>query len=468
MVYSYVAEDGKRKQKWETCHTYKDALKRKAEVENQQFQGTFLPTSNQTISEFLKDFVSLYGEKKWGVSMYDSQTALIANYITPIIGDMEVQAVTPRVVDSYIQTLQKTKCVSTKTRKATATYVSDKTIEKIIKLLHCAFRQAVRWELVARNPFDNVILPKTEYTKRDIWDADMIRTALDKCTDSKLYVAMNLAFACSLRMGEILGLTWKNVHISEEDIEADNAYVYIEQELARASRRAIETLGEKEVYYIFTPLMPNTSTRLILKKPKTDSSIRKVWLPKTLAYILREWRKTQEEIKSLLGDEYQDFDLVVALSNGRPCEDRIILKEFAKLREDTGLPRVVFHSLRHSSTTYKLKLNHGDLKATQGDTGHGSINMITDIYAHILDEDRKANAQKFEKAFYREPDLRGIRPPEEWKEPMPASAPADLVRLVEQLQKSPELACFLAALATACHANYNWYANYNWHANHNK
>lgn len=36
----------------------------------------------------------------------------------------------------------------------------------------------------------DVILPKTEYAKRDIWTADMIRLALDKCTDSKLYVAM--------------------------------------------------------------------------------------------------------------------------------------------------------------------------------------------------------------------------------------------------------------------------------------
>ena len=59
---------------------------------------------------------------------------------------------------------------------------------------------------------------------------------------------------------------------------------------------------------------------------------------------------------------------------------------------------MVFHSLRHSSTTYKLKLNHGDLKATQGDTGHAEIDMITSIYAHILDEDRKVNAQKFETA----------------------------------------------------------------------
>lgn len=216
----------------------------------------------------------------------------------------------------------------------------------------------------------------------------MIRLTLDKCTDSKLYVAMNLSFACSLRMGEILGLTWENVHISDEDIAADNAYVYIDKELTRASKRAIETLGEKDIYYIFTPLMPNTSTRIILKKPKTDSSIRKVWLPK-----------------------------------------------------------VVFHSLRHSSTTYKLKLNHGDLKATQGDTGHAEIDMITSIYAHILDEDRKVNAQKFETAFYAKPDLRNVRPPEEPAKSEPATL--DLESLVEQLQKSPELASALAALIAA-------------------
>ena len=334
-----------------------------------------------------------------------------------------------------------------KTRKAVTTYVSDKAIEKIIKLLRCAFKQAVRWEIIARNPFDNVILPKTEYAKRDIWTADMIRLALDKCTDSKLYVAMNLSFACSLRMGEILRLTWENVHISDEDIAADNAYVYIDKELTRASKRAIETLGEKDIYYIFTPLMPNTSTRIVLKKPKTDSSIRKVWLPKTLAYILREWKKSQDELKGFLGDEYQDFDLVVALPNGRPCEDRIILKEFAKLREDAGLPKVVFHSLRHSSTTYKLKLNHGDLKATQGDTGHAQIDMITSVYAHILDEDRKINAQKFETAFYAKPDLRNVRPPEEPAKSEPATL--DLESLVEQLQKSPELASALAALIAA-------------------
>lgn len=442
VVYNYTDENGQVKQKWETWHTHKEALKRKAEVENEQNKGTFIPPNNQKLSDFLYDFVCTYGEKKWGVSMYDAQTSLIANYINPIIGDMEVQSITTRVVDKYIQTLQKTPCVSTKTCKARSEFVTNATIEKIIKLLRCAFKQAVRWEMVGKNPFDNTILPKTEYKKRDIWDADTIRIALDKCEDSKLYIAINLSFACSLRLGEILGLTWKNVHIEDQDIAEDNAYIYVEAELERASKRAIDVIGEKDIYHIFQPLMSNTSTRLVLKKPKTQSSIRKVWLPKTVAYILRDWRKAQNELKGFLGDEYQDYDLVVALPNGRPCEGRIIHKEFAALKEAAKLPNVVFHSLRHSSTTYKLKLNHGDLKATQGDTGHAEIDMITKVYAHILDEDRKINAQKFESAFYSNPDLRQSRPPQE-------QAPAqtlDINALIEQLKQSPELANTLAAL----------------------
>ena len=122
-------------------------------------------------------------------------------------------------------------------------------------------------------------------------------------------------------------------------------------------------------------------------------------------------------------------------------------KEFSLLKEKAGLPNVVFHSLRHSSTTYKLKLNHGDLKATQGDTGHAEIDMITKVYAHILDEDRKINAQKFESAFYANPDLRNVKPPQEPEQPQAQTL--DLAALVEQLQKSLELASTLAALLTA-------------------
>ena len=223
--------------------------------------------------------------------------------------------------------------------------------------------------------------PKTNYKKREIWDAEMIRTALDGCKEPKLYIAMNLAFACSLRLGEIIGLQWDNVHISDADIAADDAHVIIMQELSRVSKDARQFMDEKDIIQVFPSMMNGTSTNLILKTPKTESSVRKVWLPKTVAYILRKWKEEQEEVKSFFGDEYYDYNLVVALPNGRPCESRVIEKEFNKLKEKLNLPNVVFHSLRHSSTTYKLKLNKGDIKATQGDTGHAQIDMITDIYA---------------------------------------------------------------------------------------
>ena len=50
---------------------------------------------------------------------------------------------------------------------------------------------------------------------------------------------------------------------------------------------------------------------------------------------------------------------------------------------------------------------HGNIKATQGDTGHAQPDMVTEVYSHILDEDRKVNAQRFEAGFYSRPDLRG-------------------------------------------------------------
>ena len=241
-------------------------------------------------------------------------------------------------------------------------------------------------------------------------------------------------------MGEILGLTWDNVHISDADIAADDAWIYVDKEVARATQKAIDAIGEKDIYHILEPVMKNTATRIVLKRPKTESSIRKIWLPKTLAYILRKWQQSQAEIIEFLGDEYQDFNLVIAQDNGRPVDQRMIEKDFNQLKTTAGLPNVVFHSLRHSSTTYKLKLNHGDLKATQGDTGHAEVDMITRIYAHILDEDRKINAQKFESSFYSNPDLRNVRAP---ADPQPT---IDVALLIQQLQNSPELATTLAAL----------------------
>ncbi|MGN8779624.1 tyrosine-type recombinase/integrase [Blautia sp. HCP3S3_C12] len=83
----------------------------------------------------------------------------------------------------------------------------------------------------------------------------------------------------------------------------------------------------------------------------------------------------------------------------------MIVRSESYLIKEHDLPPVVFHSLRHTSVTYKLKLNGGDIKAVQGDSGHSQINMVTDVYSHIIDDDRRKNAELFEQAFYEKKNL---------------------------------------------------------------
>ena len=70
-------------------------------------------------------------------------------------------------------------------------------------------------------------------------------------------------------------------------------------ELEPVSKRALEALDEKDVILKFPPKIPNRNykTVTVLKKPKTDSSVRKVWLPKTLAMILGSGKQSNKSIK---------------------------------------------------------------------------------------------------------------------------------------------------------------------------
>lgn len=138
-----------------------------------------------------------------------------------------------------------------------------------------------------------------------------------------------------------------------------------------------------------------------------------------------------------LGDEYKDFHLVITGLLGMPVEARRINGAFDKLIKKNNLPKVVFHSLRHSSITYKLKLNGGDIKAVQGGSGHAQSKMVTDLYSHILDDDRRQNAQLFEEAFY---SGRNQQPQE------PAPDAADAALLMKRLQ-NPEMAALIKTLA---------------------
>ena len=81
VVYTYKHTNGTLKQKWETFTDLADAKNRKKEVEYKESVGTFVAPQCRTLKDLLKEYVTLYGRTKWALSTYQSNTALISNYI---------------------------------------------------------------------------------------------------------------------------------------------------------------------------------------------------------------------------------------------------------------------------------------------------------------------------------------------------------------------------------------------------
>lgn len=453
VVYLYDAEDGKRKQKWESYKTLAEAKRRKSEVEYRQQMGSMVIPTCKTVEELMREYVAIYGKSTWSLSMYTGTNALVNHYILPLIGSMKLSDITSRVLEKYYMQLLQTPAVKKATDKKYAKkkteYVTAATVKKVHNVLRSAFHQAVKWDLMEKNPAIYATVPKPEVHKREIWDAPTLFHALEVCEDERLKLAINLSFACSMRIGEILGLTWDCVDITPESIRAGKAYVYINKELQRVSKSALSALEKKDVLRIFPDTTGANKTVLVLKKPKTATSTRKVFLPKTVAEMLVQWKFSQDFTKDSVGEEYKDYNLVVANALGTPIEHSRITSLFRELIETNDLPKVVFHSLRHSSITYKLKLNGGDIKAVQGDSGHAVASMVTDQYSHILDEDRKTNAALIEEAFYSGKDLtpgEKRAAPEKDAEAGQQQATLD-PELLAKLLSNPELAALLNTLA---------------------
>ena len=109
VVYSYKDADGTPKQKWETFTNLSDAKNRKKEVEYKESVGTFVAPQCRTLKDLLTEYVALYGKTKWALSTYQSNNALISNYIIPLIGSMKLQDLTTRVIEDIISGCLNTK-----------------------------------------------------------------------------------------------------------------------------------------------------------------------------------------------------------------------------------------------------------------------------------------------------------------------------------------------------------------------
>lgn len=343
-----------------------------------------------TLNEYLTDFIEVYGKSKWSYSTYTNNVARLNNYICATIGNMELSEITTKDLEFfYSQLLFK---ASPRIDRANCT---PSVIRELNKMLSTAFDRAVKWKLIQDNPCKYAVTPAEEHNEKQIWTLDNIFTALDLCQDPILALAIDMAFSCTMREGEILGMTIDRVNMNE-------GYVFIDRQIQRIKEEYIDQIGNKKILYCFPKQVEDSTSILALIKPKTESSIRKVYMRSAVKCRIEEQLARIERNKRNFGNEYHDHGLLVCFANGDPIEPNKLSRNFRKFVRSTELPQVDFHSLRHSSITYKLKATKGNLKAVQGDAGHAQLRLISEVYSHILDEDRKDNATLLENLIDKE------------------------------------------------------------------
>ena len=144
-----------------------------------------------------------------------------------------------------------------------------------------------------------------------------------------------------------------------------------------------------------------SNTVLVLKKTKTASSCRTVFMTEALKEELKHWFKCLEMDEADMDGRYRNSGMLLRLPNGLAVEPVLIRKKFEKWQDvHPEFPHVVFHGLRHSSATYQLMISGGDVKAVQGTTGHATADMLVNTYAHIQQSSRVELGKKFEEGFY--------------------------------------------------------------------
>lgn len=233
---------------------------------------------------------------------------------------------------------------------------SARTVGKVLMRLKALFREALRLELVARNPAEAVSLRLSQGEKaaRALEPHEVARL-LEEAERSKspdMALLLRLMLATGLRRGEALALQWRDIDF---------------------------TRGELTVWRSWTKVEGKGT----FSAPKTRHARRKVPLPRGLLLRLQERR--QKLLERLTPEELWELFL---FGGGKPYDPDAFNHYLRRLAEKAGLGRVRVHDLRH--TWASLALSRGiPLEVVSERLGHANPNITLGIYRHLLEEERR-------------------------------------------------------------------------------
>jgi len=241
--------------------------------------------------------------------------------------------------------------------------LSAKTMKNLHNMLHKALNQAVYLGMIPKNPSDLAVLPKRKKVEMRYFLPEDQKRLQEVIKGDKLEMAILLDLYTGMRQGELLGLTWENVHIEDKG----QSYVRVTQTLNR-----IKNPDENS---------PN-KTILTICEPKTRHSIRTIPLLPEIAEKLKHYHEQQTSYLHSIGLPPAKF--VFTSTTGTPIEPRDFQRDFKKILVKNGLPIVNVHGIRHTFATRSLESGMS-VKTLSKILGHSSVGFTLDVYAHVTE-----------------------------------------------------------------------------------
>ena len=316
--------------------TKKEASQHEAEMKVKLSNPGYTPVSivqgKMTVKEYLESWVEVHGKANLRSSTFDSYKGYIRNHIVPTLGQVELNQLTPAMIDYMLQ-----KMLDKGLSQSSAKYAQ--------RILSVALEHAKQYRYIEVNSAKDII---TKFGKQgktpDPYIVEQVQQLLGQIAGTWWEMPIMLAGLYGLRMSEILGLRWQNVDLSKD------TFSVIEQlphKLA-AGTTTIEAMA------------PVKSEER--KLPITD--VAKPYFERQLVIQAR-----QKEMLALSGSYYYDNDLVVAKPNGVPYRREKVSADFGQLLRHAEFPHIRFHDLCHTAATNMHELT-GDFYTVAAILGH--------------------------------------------------------------------------------------------------
>lgn len=290
-----------------------------------------------TLTEWLEVWLDTIVKPKVKLSTYNSYKSKVQLHISPGIGDIRLYELLPADIDQWILQLSLS--------------LSSSSVHAVHRVLKNGLAQAVRQDLLQKNPALNIDLPKLDKQRVRAFSVEQQKKIKAAASADEKYLPIILALELGLRIGEISALQWTDIDFSEKTIH-----------IQRTLQRLQVDIGK---------------TAIIEGTPKTFQSERILPLSNQLEIYLTKIKKTSKSL------------YVVSLTDS--CtEPRTITYRFKKLLEQLQIPQLPFHALRHTFATRCLELGV-NIATISSMLGHTSIKMTLDVYTNsFMKDERKA------------------------------------------------------------------------------